>query len=219
MRIVKPLKVGDAVPDSAFTNELGQPISLGQFKGQALVVTFIFTRCPVPNFCRRMSANFVEASEKLKAMKTPRNWHLLSISFDPEFDTPATLKQYAERYNYDPEKWSFATSEMIDMDAMTGRFGLVVRRDGTDLDHNLRTVVIDTEGKVRRIFVGNEWTPDDLVREIVRAARAESAAEPAEKLPTAGTRVVPTLRSADVDDLRVARPAGGVHREQHVVAG
>lgn len=172
VRIIKPLKVGDAVPDSAFTNELGQPISLGQFKGQALVATFIFTRCPVPNFCRRMSANFVEASEKLKAMKTPRNWHLLSISFDPEFDTPATLKQYAERYNYDPEKWSFVTSEMIDMDAMTGRFGLVVRRDGTDLDHNLRTVVIDTEGKVRRIFVGNEWTPDDLVREIVRAARA-----------------------------------------------
>jgi protein SCO1/2 len=61
---------------------------------------------------------------------------------------------------------------MLNMDAMTGRFGLVVRRDGTDLDHNLRTVVIDTEGKVRRIFVGNEWTPDDLVREIVRAARA-----------------------------------------------
>ncbi len=120
VRIIKPLKVGDAVPDYAFTNELGQPISLGQFKGKALVVTFIFTRCPVPNFCRRMSANFVEASEKLKAMKTPRNWHLLSISFDPEFDTPATLKQYAERYNYDPETWSFATSEMIDMDAIDG---------------------------------------------------------------------------------------------------
>ena len=173
VRIVKPLKVGDAVPDYAFTSELGEPISLGQFKGKALALTFIFTRCPVPNFCRRMSANFAEASAQLKASKSPGNWHLLSISFDPEFDTPGTLKQYAERYGYDPETWSFATAGTSDMDAVAGRFGLVVRRDGTDLDHNLRTVVIDTDGRIRRVFVSNQWTPDDLVREMVKATRAK----------------------------------------------
>ncbi len=176
VRNIRPLKVGDAVPDFVLTDERGQAISLGQFRGKALAVTFIFTRCPVPNFCRRMSSNFAEAAAQLKAGKVPGNWHLLSISFDPEFDTPATLKQYAERYGYDPATWSFAVPETSDVDAVAGRFGLVVRRTANDLDHNLRTFVIDTEGRIRKVFVGNEWTTNDLVREIVKAMRVRRRA-------------------------------------------
>jgi len=170
LRIATPLKVGDAVPDYSLTNEFGESLSLGQFKGKVLAGTFIFTRCPLPDFCRRMSNNFGEASERLKAMKSPPNWHLLSISFDPEFDTPETLKQYGQRYSYDPQVWSFATAASNDIEVIAGRFGLIVRRNGTELDHNLRTVVIDAEGKVRKIFLGNEWTPAALVREMVKAA-------------------------------------------------
>jgi protein SCO1/2 len=168
---VKPLKVGDPVPDHAFTDERGEPFRLREFKGKVLALTFIFTRCPVPNFCRRMSANFADASEQLKARKTPRNWHLLSITFDPEFDTPATLKQYAERYNHDPAYWSFATGERKEIEDLARQFGLVVRGDSVNFDHNLRTAVIDPDGRVRKIFSGNEWTPEELVREIVVTAR------------------------------------------------
>ena len=130
--IIKPLKVGERVPDYVLTDESGRSIRLDQFKGNALALTFVFTRCPVPDFCRRMSSNFAEAGEQLAARKSPRNWHLLSISFDPEFDTPAELKRYGERYPHDPERWTFATAEMSVVDRLAGRFGLVVRRNGSE---------------------------------------------------------------------------------------
>jgi len=86
-----------------FTNELGQAVSLSQYQGQALAITFFFTRCPIPDYCPRLSKNFEEASKKLAALPSaPTNWHFLSVSFDTEFDTPSVLKAYAGRYKYDP---------------------------------------------------------------------------------------------------------------------
>src|SRR5580704_14417208 len=93
-----------------FTNEMGQAVSLSDFHGQALAVTFFFTRCPFPNFCPRLSKNFEEASQMLAADKSvPTNWHFLSVTFDPDFDTPTVLRAYGERYEYDPAHWSFLT--------------------------------------------------------------------------------------------------------------
>ena len=176
VRIVEPLKIGDPIPDYPFTNELNQPIHLGQFKGQALALTFIFTRCPFPNFCPRMSGNFAEAYQKLTA--TPggqTNWHLLSLSFDPEFDTPAVLKNYARRYKYDSNHWNFATGAWIEIDAITEQFGLEFSRSQTGIgwDHKLRTVVIDAAGKVQKVYTGNEWKVDDLVEEMNKAMKAK----------------------------------------------
>src|SRR5262249_34987047 len=94
----------------AFTNELRQAVWLSEFPGQGLAITFFFTRCPIPEFCPRLSKNFEEASQKLSTMlNAPTNWHFLSVTFDPEFDTPAMLKAYGERYQYDPAHWSFIT--------------------------------------------------------------------------------------------------------------
>ena len=174
VRIVDPLKIGDPIPNYPFTNELNQPISLGQFKGQALALTFIFTRCPFPNFCPRMSSNFAEAYKNLSgATGGPTNWHLLSISFDPEFDTPAVLKGYAKRYQYDTNHWSFATGAWIEIDAITEQFGLEFSRSQTGIgwDHKLRTVVIDAAGKVQKVYAGNEWKVEDLVEEMTKAAK------------------------------------------------
>ena len=96
-RDVEPLNVGDPMPDYHFTNELGRAVSLSEFRGQALAFTFIFTRCPLPDFCPRMSRNFQEVYQKLTARAdAPTNWHLLSISFDPHFDTPAVLRGYGD---------------------------------------------------------------------------------------------------------------------------
>ncbi len=175
VREVEELKLGDVVPDYQFTNELGSSIRLSDFKGKAVVMTFIFTRCPIPNFCPLMSRNFSLAYNQLAASTTgPTNWHLLSISFDPHHDTPTVLKNYAQRYEYDPKKWSFVTGAMIDIDAITEQFNLpiVVRND--QWDHKLRTAVLDTQGRVQKILIGNEWKPGELVDEIVKAAQESS---------------------------------------------
>jgi protein SCO1/2 len=172
VRDVEPLTLGDPLPDYPFTNELGQSITLGQFKGNALGITFIFTRCPFPLFCPRLSGNFQAASKQLLDMKDgPKNWRLLSISFDPDFDTPQMLRAYARRYDYDPAHWSFATGALIEIDAITEQFGLMFPRNGALFDHNFRTVVIDADGKIQRVFAGNEWKVDDFVAEMVSAAK------------------------------------------------
>lgn len=172
-RDVEPLNVGDVVPEYHFTNQLGQPISLSQFKGQAVAITFIFTTCPFPTFCPRMSQNFAEAQKKLKQMPDPpKNWQLLEISFDPEKDTPAVLKRYADRYDYDPAHWSFLTGDLIDITAICEQFGVQFWREGGTINHNLRTVVIDSQGKVHKILPANDWKSDQLVEEIIKAAQA-----------------------------------------------
>jgi protein SCO1/2 len=172
VRDVEPLNVGDPLPEYHFTNQLGQRISTAQFKGQALAITFIFTRCPFPNFCPFTAHSFQQTQQKLLAKADgPKNWHLLTISFDPAYDTPKVLKAYGEVYKYDPARWTLATGAMIDIIALGEQFGLVTQPDqaGT-ISHNLRTVVIDAAGRVQKNIVGNSWTSDELVEEMVKAA-------------------------------------------------
>lgn len=175
VRDVDPLKVGDLLPEYHFTNELGQAVSTRQFKGQALVFTFFFTRCPFPTFCPLMANNFAETQKKLLALPNgPANWHMLSISFDPEFDTPAILKTYADRYNYNPAHWGFVTGESLDVTAIGDQVGQYFGHDESGgVTHNLRTVVVDAQGRVQKIIPNNKWTTDELVAEIVKAAAAK----------------------------------------------
>jgi protein SCO1/2 len=172
VREVEPLGVGDALPEYHFTNQFAQPLSTTQFKGGALAITFLFTRCPFPTFCPLMANHFSEAQEKLLALSNgPTNWHLLTVSFDPDFDKPAILKNYAERYKYDPAHWSFATGALIDITALAEQVGLTFWHDDTgSISHNLRTVVVDASGRLQKILVGNQWTSDELVTEMVKAA-------------------------------------------------
>lgn len=171
VRDVEPLSVGNLMPDYRFTNELGRVVRLSDFKGQALAFTFIFTRCPLPEFCPRMSRNFHEVYQKLTAMpNAPTNWHLLSISFDPHFDTPAVLHSYAQAFEADPKRWNFLTGAIEDIDAITDQFELTIVKRGSEWDHKVRTVVVDAKGNIQAIILGNEWQPDTLVEEIVKAA-------------------------------------------------
>jgi protein SCO1/2 len=173
-RDVDPLKVGDPLPDYHFTNELGQAISTSQFKGQALAFTFFFTRCPYPTFCPLVSNNFNEAQKKLLALPDgPKNWHLLEISFDTELDSPDALKTYAGRYKYDPKYWSFVTGDLLEITAIADQVGETFWHDGPSITHNLRTVVVDAQGRVRKIIPENKWTSDELVAEIIKAAAAK----------------------------------------------
>jgi len=174
-REVEPLAVGDQMPDYRFTNQLGQVVRLSDFKGQAYAITFIFTRCPFPTFCPQLSKSFQQAQAALEASSNgPTNWHLFSITIDPQFDTTAVLQNYAQRYHANPKHWSFLTGELIDIDAIGEQFGLQFWRPSPDAlpNHNVRTVVVDAAGKVQWITPENEWKPEALAEQIVKAAAA-----------------------------------------------
>ena len=172
VREVEPLDVGDLLPDYRFTNQLGQAVSLSQFRGQALAFTFIFTRCPFPTFCPLMSNNFQAAQDALlKNANAPTNWHLLTISFDPEYDTPERLKNYAAMHRAEPTRWDYLTGTLVDITALSEQVGLQFWREpGGNISHNLRTVVVDARGRVQKIFTENKWTVEELTEEIIKAA-------------------------------------------------
>ncbi len=159
--------------DYPFTNELGQAVTLHSFEGQALAITFFFTRCPIPDFCPRLSRNFAEASRKLNVMaQAPTNWHFLSISFDPAFDTPAVLKAYGQKYQYDAAHWSFLTGPK-DKIAELARLSNVEyeAQDGL-FNHNFRTMIIDASGTLQMVFpIGGDLS-DAIVSEVLKAAAA-----------------------------------------------
>ncbi len=159
------LTVGDLVPDCGLIDQHGKPFQLSQFKGQALAITFIFTRCPLPDLCPRMTANFIAVQRELAKDK---NWHLVSMSFDPEHDTPAILDAYAKAHAADANHWTFATGKVVEFGSLFGLKAVV--KEGL-LDHNLRTVVIDATGRVQHVFKGNEWTAQELVWELRKAMR------------------------------------------------
>ncbi|MBT5928460.1 MAG: redoxin domain-containing protein [Verrucomicrobia bacterium] len=178
VREVEALEVGDLLPNYPLTNQFSKPISFDQYRGKALAISFIYTRCPLPDFCPKMNQQFLGAQEKLKGMEeAPDNWQLLSISFDPVNDTPERLKFYASAYQYDPEKWNFVTGAMVEIDALTEQFGLMFyRTEGSlmDWDHNLRTILVDPDGKIQEIIIGNLWKTEELVEKIVKLANGES---------------------------------------------
>ncbi len=171
--IPEELEIGAPLPDCVLTNQLGQSIRLSDFKGRALAFTFIFTRCPFPTYCPRMNNNLGVAQKQLLAAYAGTNWHLLSISFDPDFDTPERLANYAKSYGQNPEHWSFATGATEDIRKLGVNFGLAFVREGGSINHNVRTVVVDVAGRVQKVFAGNEWPPAELVEEMKKAMTAK----------------------------------------------
>lgn len=177
VRDVEPLEVGDAMPDYVFTNQFGQPTRLPDFRGKAVALTFIFTRCPLPDFCPRMLKNFSAVHEALAARSgSATNWHLVTLTIDPVFDTPEVLRRHAETYNYDARRWTFLTGALIDVDALTEQLGVVFRRQTPDAlpDHNLRTAVIDPEGRLRKVIIGNTWKPEEVIEDMLAVMAGRS---------------------------------------------
>jgi protein SCO1/2 len=174
----QPAKIQVASPkhpllDYKFTNELGQAVSLNDFRGQALAITFFFTRCPLPDYCPRLSKNFQEASQKLKSMtKVPGNWHFISITFDPEFDSPTMLKAYGESYGYDPAHWSFLTGPADKIGELARQSGVAYDADAGTINHNFRTLIVDASGHLQMVFPTSGNLSDAIVDEIIKAADA-----------------------------------------------
>ncbi len=161
------LEPGDAVPDVSLTDEQGRAVRFSSLHDTTVVVTFIYTRCPFPNFCPLMDRNFGAIQQAIqKDSRLRSRVRLFSISFDPAFDTPAVLKKHAAEAGADPAIWSFLTGDQAGIDAFAGRFGLSVQRDPKDASnviHNLRTAIVDGRGRLVKYFGGNDWTPDQVV--------------------------------------------------------
>lgn len=163
------LHPGDAVPDFTLIDQRGRPWRLRDFRGQAVLMTFIYTRCPLPNFCPLMSKNFAALQEQLGRDLKGR-FHLLSVSFDSEHDTPAVLRQYASVFSHDESTWSFACGTPAQVEFVTGLFGLVHLPEGGAITHDLRTALIGPDGKLVHVWRSNVWTPEEVaswVRELL----------------------------------------------------
>lgn len=157
-----------------FTNELGQPVSFSDFRGQAIALTFFFTRCPVPDFCPRLSRNFQETQRKMAALENgPTNWHLISVSFDPGRDTSEVLKAYADAYQYDPAHWTFLTGPGNEISQLAHQCGLEFQSEGGFFNHNFRTIIIDASNHLQMVFPTSGDLSDSIVQELVKAARPE----------------------------------------------
>lgn len=157
--------------DYKFTNELGQAVSLNDFRGQALAITFFYTRCPLPEYCPRLSKNFQEAAAKLSSMpNAPGNWHFLSVSFDSESDTPPSLKAYGDYYRYDPAHWSFLTGPPDKIAALARGSGVTYEYDHGTINHNFRTLIIDAGGHLQMVFPTSGDLSEAIVQELLKAA-------------------------------------------------
>jgi protein SCO1/2 len=165
-------KVGQEIPDFVLTNQDGKRISLKQYRGKALLLTFIFTRCPRPEFCTLMSTNFADLSKKMQANPALKErTHLLSITIDPAYDTPQVLRSYGSAHTgeYTQEKfthWEFATGKPEEIRRIAEYFGLTYFEEKQQITHSLRTAIIAPDGKVYKVYNGNDWQPNDVLREV-----------------------------------------------------
>lgn len=176
-------QIGNSVPDFMLTNQDGKKISMKDFRGKATAVTFIYARCPLPEYCILMSKNFSDLTNQLTANADLKDKvRLLSVSFDPATDTPAKLKEYGRGYlgkdsKADFDVWQLATGTEKEVKSVADFFGLryeVDQTDKTQFNHSLRTVVITPDGKVKRVFSGSDWKTDELLQELQSALQPVS---------------------------------------------
>jgi len=175
---------GVEVPDFQFVDHDGRPIHLFQYRGLILLMTFVYTRCPLPDYCPRMSRNFSEINTALvKIPQLQERVQLLTISFDPEFDTPQVLRQYGAAYagraSQDPFRhWTFASGSTEEVKKSAHFFGLSYWRESGQIIHSLRTALVGPDGRLVRLYRGNDWTPDEVIAELTRLVRGETSTNP-----------------------------------------
>jgi protein SCO1 len=168
---VELLRPGAAVPDTALIDQDEKQIALKDFAGFAAAITFIYTRCPLPQYCPLLDRRFADVQALVaKDPALAGKVRLLSVSFDPGFDRAPVLRNHARKLAADPSVWRFATAAAENVDRLAARFGVnVIREQDGTITHNLRTAVIDPSGHVTAILENNAWAAEDVVRELKAA--------------------------------------------------
>jgi protein SCO1/2 len=168
-------KEGDEVPNFALVNQDAKPIRINNYRGKALLLTFIYTRCPDPEFCTLMSNNFAQIERQLgQDPGLYAKTHLLSITFDPGYDQPSVLRSYGAAYTerYENETfahWEFATGTNDQVKEIAQYFGMTYSPQDEKIVHGLRTAIISHDGKVAKVYIGNEWKTEEVVEELKKS--------------------------------------------------
>ncbi|MEC5126586.1 SCO family protein [Verrucomicrobiales bacterium BCK34] len=168
----KLLGVGDELPDYEFVDETGETVRLSDFRGMPVAVTFVFSRCPVPEYCPRMMNHFATVREKLDAdPEAPKSYRLLTISFDSQHDSSEIMKAWGAGYGHKAgQSWSLlSTPESEVIDSIASRVGLRFGESNGTLQHNLRTLVLDGNGVIRALYTDESWSVDELITEIKKS--------------------------------------------------
>ena len=168
---------GESVPNFKLVNQSGRHISIDQYRGKTLLLTFIYTRCPFADFCPRVSGEFAALNQELKKNAVLyKNTHLLSVSFDPKNDTPKALRTYGAGYlggkfpQFD--HWEFAAATPDGLPDLAKYFGLTYTQDGGVITHSLSTAVIGPDGKIVKWYHGSDWKAADLLKDVSDATHA-----------------------------------------------
>jgi protein SCO1/2 len=157
----KVLSIGETVPDFRLIDQKSQPVSLSGLRGKTVAINFVYTSCPLPNFCLRIANNFGVLHKRFK-QRLGRDLVLLTVTFDPVHDTPEVLAQYASRWDADPATWHFLTGLVGDVQRVCHLFGVDFFSDEGLVNHSLHTAVIDRRGKMVANIEGNQYTADQL---------------------------------------------------------
>ena len=165
-RILAP---GEQVADALLVDQAGQPRPFSSFRGHRVAITFVYTRCPLPEFCPTMDRHFAAVQKTIKSTPSLADVRLVTMTMDPEYDTPPVLLAHAQKRGADPAVWTFATGEPEEAARFAEQFGLYVERNPDrpiDITHNLVTVIVDAEGRLVKRHTGNDWTPTELVADL-----------------------------------------------------
>jgi protein SCO1 len=165
-RVLMP---GEQVPDALLIDQYEKPRPFSTLRGHRVALTFIYTRCPLPEFCPLMDRHFASVQKTIQSTPALGDVRLVTVTLDPEFDTPAVLNRHAQQLTADPAIWMFATAEPDELARFARQFGLFVEKDpagGANLTHNLRTAVIDPDGRLVTVHSSNDWTPAELVADL-----------------------------------------------------
>ncbi len=169
------IETGEVVPDSSLVDTRGEAKRLSDYRGKIVVLTFLYTRCPLPEFCPRTERNLLQLQKTVLGDEALRDRvHLIAVSLDPQYDTPEVLRKHAAAIGARPDTWTFLTGDVDTVENFGARFGLTIMRNPSEpakITHNLRTAVIGADGKLLQIFDGADWTPSQVLT-AVREARA-----------------------------------------------
>jgi protein SCO1/2 len=162
------LKDGDVVPDHALVDQTRTPRPMGSLRGHRVALTFIYTRCPLPDFCPLMDKQFADVQQEIGKSSELADVRLVSVTLDPEFDTPAVLDTHAKALGADPRLWHFVTGDRDEVLAFAKRFGVITEpgEPASPVVHNLRTAVINPQGRLVKAYSGNMWSPAELLADL-----------------------------------------------------
>ena len=157
------LTVGKKVPDFELTTEDNKPVKLSDYQGKVVLVTFLYTQCPFPDKCPMLAEKLGKTRDLVDSLQGGKDkFHVLSITLDPKRDTPESLNKYATNQNRDAANWTFLTGKPADVNKVASMFGVIYWNDKGVIEHNMRTALIDQNGKLYKLWTGNDWKPGEM---------------------------------------------------------